>query len=57
MFSVQKVVQAYKANMNFNDNNGDYKKLPIGYMPKERRNSKDKKKKFASILENAMKTN
>lgn len=57
MFSVQKVVQAYKANMNFNDKNSEYKKLPIGFIPKELRDAKDNKKKFDSILERAMKKN
>lgn len=57
MFSVQKVVQAYKANMNFNDSKSDYKKLPVGYTPKELRHSKDSKKTFDTILERAMKQN
>ncbi len=54
MFSVQRVVRATKADMNFNDKKNQYNRLPVGYVPRDKHGAKDTEKRFSSVLDSIL---
>ena len=58
MVPVQKVIQSYKSNMNFNTREDAYaNRLSSSHKTNQKNEDKESKKKFDAILERAMKQN